>query len=101
MSINDDWLTRIKGTMAIDIDRGISAGADGNRIVEMLLAIPEISQALHLRANRGAPLTLDPSTVDQKREIVDAVERVAAWLDDGFHEATVAELQSIAGELEP
>jgi hypothetical protein len=100
MGIADDWLNRIKGTMAIDVDRGISAGADGRRIVEMLLAIPEVSQALHLRANRGSPLALDPSAVDQKCEIVDALARVANWLDDGFHAEIVAELQSIAADLE-
>lgn len=101
MSITDDWLTRIKGTMAIDVDRGISAGADGQRIVEMLLAIPEVSQGLHLRANRTAPLALDPSTDDQKREIIDALNRVADWLDDGFHAAIVEELRGIAADLEP
>jgi hypothetical protein len=99
MSIADEWLARIKGTMTVDIDRGISAGADGQRIVDMLLAIPEVSQALHLRANRRAALALDPSTDDEKREIVDALERVAAWLTDGFHDKLVDELRGIAGEL--
>jgi hypothetical protein len=99
MAIADDWLTRVTSTMAVDVDRGISAGADGRRIVDMLLAIPEVSQALHLRANRRAPLALDPATDDDRREIVDALNRVADWLDDGFHEATVAQLRSIAAEL--
>jgi hypothetical protein len=100
MSINDEWLARIKGTMAVDVDRGISAGAGGPKIVEMLLAIPEVGQGLHLRANRGRPLAMDPATEEEKREIVDALNRVADWLSDGFHERTVDELRAIVTELE-
>lgn len=101
MSLTDEWLARLKVTMAVDVDRGITGGANGQKIVEMLLTIPEVSQGLHLRANRRASLPLDPSTDDEKREIVDAIERVADWLDDGFHETLVAELRGIAAELSP
>jgi hypothetical protein len=99
MSINDEWLARIKGTMAADVDRGIAAGAGGPKIVDMLLAIPEVSQALHLRASRGRPLAMDPATDEEKQEIIDALNRVADWLSDGFHATTVDELRAIVTEL--
>lgn len=97
--MTDDWLQRIKGTMAIDIERGGSARKSGPEIVEMLFAIPEVSQAFHLRANRRRPLAVDPATDEDRREIVDALERVIAWLDDGFHERMVEELRGIIREM--
>jgi hypothetical protein len=99
MSIADEWLARIKGTMAVDVSRFQAAGLSPEAIVEQLFNIPEVEQAFHLRANRGRPLSLDPSTPAERQEIVDALERVAAWLDDGFHQKLVDELRGIAAEL--
>ena len=45
-----DWLARIKQTMALDISRSISAGMPPKAIVERLLEIPEVRQALEMRA---------------------------------------------------
>ena len=95
----DDWLGRLKQTMAIDLARGMSAGMPPRALIDLLFDIPEVSQAFHLRENRRRPLALDPSTDEERREIVDALDRVATWLDDGFHEVTVSELRSIAEEL--
>jgi hypothetical protein len=85
--------------MAVDIDRGVAAGKRGRAIVAMLFDIPEVAQAFHLRANRRQALALDPETDEERKEIADALVRVADWLDDGFHEAIVAQLREIAAEL--
>lgn len=68
-------------------------------LIEFLMRVPEFAQALHLYANRRRPLALDPSTDEEKREIVEALSRVADWLDDGMHERLVTALREIAGEL--
>lgn len=94
-----DWLAKMKVTMAVDLSRFMSAGLPPRAIIERLFEIPEVSQAFHLRAHRGRPLALDPSSPEQKREIVEALERMAGWLDDGFHEALVEELRGIAAEV--
>jgi hypothetical protein len=46
----DDWLTRIKQTMAIDLARGMAAGIPPTALVELLFQIPEVEQAFELRA---------------------------------------------------
>jgi hypothetical protein len=94
-----DPLKQLQRTIAIDIGRFQSAGLPPKAIVTKLMEIPEVDQALHLYANRRRPLSLDPSTDADKQEIVDAIERVAAWLDDGFHEPLVEQLREIGGEL--
>jgi hypothetical protein len=74
-------LTRIKHTMSLDISRSMSAGLPPKAIVEVLLNIPEVEQAFHLRENRNRPLAVDPETDAERKEIVEAIERVAVWLE--------------------
>ena len=97
--MSDEWLARIQRTMAVDISRFQSAQAPPAGIVKRLFDIPEVEEAFHLLRNRRSPLSLDPSSRAEKQEIVDAIERVVAWLDNGFHEKLVEELRAIAGEL--
>lgn len=97
--MTDDWLPRLKQTMALDLSRFMSAGMPPRAIIERLMDIPEVGQAFHLRENRRRPLAIDPETDEQRQEIVDALERVAAWLDDGFHEKLVSELREIAEDV--
>jgi hypothetical protein len=42
---------------------------------------------------------MDPATDEEKQEIIDALNRVADWLSDGFHATTVDELRAIVTEL--
>lgn len=99
--MSDDWLAKLKETMAVDLSRFIDEGMSPRMVVERLMDIPEVGQAFHLRANQRQALPIDPSTVQQKQEVAEALERAATWLDDGFHEEIVAELREIAGDLQP
>lgn len=96
-SLTAQWLDCIKQTMAVDLTRFQAAGIPPKAQVERLFGIPEVAQAFHLRANRKRPLAIDPGTDEERAEIVDALERVVAWLDDGFHERLVEQLREIAG----
>lgn len=100
-SLAAQWTAKIKRTMSVDVSRFTKAGMPAEQIVERLFDIPEVAQAFHLRANQRQPLSRNPSTPDETREIANALDRVAAWLDDGFHERTVEELRSIACDLDP
>jgi hypothetical protein len=86
-----DWLDRIKETMAVDIARFQYAGLPPKAIVEKLLEIPEVYQALHMRADRRS---VPPAVI---------LSDAADYLDDGYHEKLVADLREIVegGELEP
>lgn len=44
------WLDRLKRTMAIDLARGMTAGIPPKALVEMLFQIPEVEEAFYLRA---------------------------------------------------
>jgi hypothetical protein len=46
----EDWLTRIKQTMAIDLARGMTAGIPPAALIELLFQIPEVEQAFELRS---------------------------------------------------
>lgn len=94
------WIDRIKETMAVDVSRFSKAGMTGREVVDRIFDIPEVSQAFNLRANRRRPLAMDPTTPEQKLEIAEALERIAAWLDDGFHTKLVEELREIAAEMD-
>jgi len=74
-------LPRIKQTMSIDITRSMTSGLPPKAIVEVLFRIPEVEQAFHLLDNRRRPLKVDPDTDVERQEIVDAIERVATWLE--------------------
>lgn len=52
--LEQQWLDRIKQTMALDISRSMVAGLPPKAIVERLLEIPEVEQALRMRA-KGRP----------------------------------------------
>jgi hypothetical protein len=52
--LEEQWLKRIKQTMAIDLARGMSAGIPPAGLVEMLFRIPEVEQAMRMRA-KGPP----------------------------------------------
>lgn len=93
------WLTKIKETMAIDVQRFVDAGLPPKVIVARLFEIPEVEQAFRLRANRRQPLPLEPSTDAERMEVVEALERVAAWLNDDFHGELVEQLRAVAAEL--
>lgn len=86
---NGDWLDRIRGTMAVDIGRGISAGLEPEAIVAMLLEIPEVDQALRMRADRR----FVPADV----LLTDAAD----FLDNGSHKSTADRLRTIAAGLGP
>lgn len=47
---DDDWLTRIKGTMAVDLRRFQAAGLSPKEQIEYLFEIPEVEQAFYLRS---------------------------------------------------
>jgi hypothetical protein len=98
-TLTDQWLGRMKETLAVDVARFQTAGLPPRAIVEKLFDIPEVEQAFHLRANQRRPLALDPSTNAERQEIIDALTRVIEWLDDGFHEPLVLELRDIADVL--
>jgi hypothetical protein len=91
------WLERIKGTMAIDLDRYARAGLNGAALVDKLLKIPEVAQALHLR-ERGR-LDIDLDTAEGQALAAERIQWVADFLDDGFNEATVKRLREVAGDL--
>lgn len=95
----EQWLVRIKQTIATDLSRLMAAQVPPQGIVKRLFEIPEVEQAFHLRADRKRPLAKDPSSRAEYQEIADALTRVANWLDDGFHVAAVEELRSIRDEL--
>jgi hypothetical protein len=52
--LEEQWLERIKQTMALDLARGMTAGLPPKALIEMLLKIPEVEQALRMRA-KGRP----------------------------------------------
>lgn len=85
--------------MSVELLRGLNADLDPRELIDLLFGVPEVSQAFQLRANRRRPLAMDPSTDEEKAEIVEAIERVAAWLDDGFHQKLVDHLRDIAGDV--
>lgn len=87
----DDWLTRLKQTMAVDLGRFMSAGYPPKAIIENLCEIPEVGQALQMRADRRK---VPPAVI---------LSAAADYLDDGHHERLVADLREIVdgGELEP
>lgn len=91
VTLTEQWLTRIKATMAIDLARGMTAGIPPAALVELLFNIPEVDQAFAMRADR--------KTVPPAVTLSDASD----YLDDGFHEKLVADLREIVegGELEP
>jgi hypothetical protein len=97
MSPTDDWTAKIKETMAVDVSRGMRDGLDGRAIVEMLFAIPEVAQAVHLRAR--SKLDIDIDTAEGQAIAAERIEWVANFLDDGFHETAVTTLREVAGDL--
>lgn len=97
-----DNVSRVKEAMAIDIGRFSEARLPPAEIVARLFTIPELADAFHLLEARRRPLSSDPGTREEKMEIVDAINRVADWLDDGgFHEDLVDNLRVIAAMLHP
>jgi hypothetical protein len=52
--IAEQWLSKIKRTMAVDLARGMSAGMSPKGLVELLFQIPEVEQALRMRS-KGRP----------------------------------------------
>lgn len=93
MTLTDEWLTRIKATMSIDLARGMTAGIPPAALVELLWKIPEVEQAFAMRADRR---TVPPAVI---------LSDAADYLDDGFPEyaGVVADLRELAasGDLEP
>lgn len=93
MTLTEQWLDRIKATMAVDLARGMTAGIPPAALVELLFQIPEVSQAFAMRADRK---TVPPAVI---------LSDAADYLDDGFpeHMKLVADLREIVegGELEP
>jgi hypothetical protein len=93
----DDWLTRMKTTMAVDVARFMTAGLPPKAIIAKLFEIPEVSQAFHLR-ERGK-LGIDIDTPEGQAIAAERIAWVADFLDDGFNEACVARLREVAGDL--
>lgn len=100
-SLEAMWLARLKRSMAMDLEQLMTARMPPQAIIERLFDIPEVAQAFHLAANRGCPLSPYPSSDEEKREIVDALNRAADWFDDGSHQDLVDELRVHAGLLHP
>lgn len=99
MEIDNDWLTRMKETMAVELSRGITAGIPPKALITLLFGIPEVEQAFRLRARRRQPLPVEPTTEADVQEIVEALNRVADWLSDDFHPELVDQLRGIAADL--
>jgi len=94
-------LSRVQQAIAVDLARFMAAGYPPKALALKLWEIPEVELAFSMYERRRLPLAVDPETDAEKREIVEAIERVAKWLDDGFHEPLVAELREIAGAVRP
>jgi hypothetical protein len=87
--------------IAVDMARHIAAALPPTAVTLKLWEIPGVELAFSMYERRRLPLAVDPETDAEKREIVEAIERVAKWLDDGFHEPLVAELREIAESVRP
>ena len=48
--MSDEWLARIKQTMAVDLSRFQSAGLPPKAQIERLFQIPEVADAFYLRS---------------------------------------------------
>jgi hypothetical protein len=89
-------LTRIQRAIAVDLARYLGMGLPPSAVTLKLWEIPEVELAFSMYERRNLPLPIDPETDAQRQEIVDAIERVVKFLDDGFHDKLVAELTEIA-----
>jgi hypothetical protein len=96
----DERLDRIKQAMALELARYQREGVPPKGQVEALFQIPEIEQAIHLLLNRRRPLPMEPETREERQEVVDAIQRVAAWLGSYFDQDVADRLREIAVELE-
>jgi hypothetical protein len=69
--LEQQWLDRIKQTMALDISRSMADGMPPKAIVEVLLRIPELRQALEMRAKgRSASMWQPIETAPEEIEIL-------------------------------
>jgi hypothetical protein len=95
----DDWLSRLKQTMALDLSIAMQSQMPPKACIEFLFRIPEVREAFHLRERSN--LDIDIDTPEGQAIAAERIEWVAAFLDDGFHESTVEELRTIAADLLP
>jgi HEPN domain-containing protein len=90
-------MDRLKQTLIIDIERYKTLPS--REIVDRLYEIPEVLLAFSMYERRNQKLPFEPQTKEECAEIVQAIERVADWLSDGFHDQLVADLREIAGDI--
>lgn len=100
-SLEAMWLAKLKRVMVMHLERSMADQMSADAIIESLFDIPEVAQAFHLAANRDGRLSPYPSSDEEKLEIVDALNRVADWFDDGSHQDLVDELRVNAAMLHP
>ena len=48
--LEQQWLDRMKQTMAVELARGMTAGIPPKGLIDLLLGIPEVREALEMRA---------------------------------------------------
>lgn len=99
VDLTAEWIAEMKQTMAVDIGRGLRSGRSPAEVVEMLFNIPEVAEAMHMRAQGKRPLPMSLDTPEDRARALERMESVATFLDDGFHEPIVEGLRKVIGDI--